>query len=81
MDITERIADVQQRLDNAQKERLRAEGSRDAAQAAAAQAADELKLNFGITTAAQAQDMLDQLRRELEQIVEQITKALDEAGA
>ncbi len=81
MDITERIADLQTRLEDAEKARLRAEGSRDAAQASAELAATELRQTFGIVSAEQAQDMLDQLRRELEEIIAQITKALDEAGA
>lgn len=80
MDIHERVTDLQSRIETAQRERLRAEGARDAAQHAAEQAADELKVAFGITTAASAQAVLDRLRQELTDTVLDIEKALDEAG-
>ncbi len=81
MNIQEQVADIQARMDAAQRERLRAEGSRDAAKAAAEKAAADLDRDFGITTAEQAQAMLDTLRAELMEIVEQLRQALDEAGA
>lgn len=80
MDIHERVADLQSRIEGAQRERLRAEGARDAAQHFAEKAAEELQRDFGITTAQSAQAALDALRAELEAITAEISAALDEAG-
>lgn len=79
-DLDGQIAAIRTRLATAQRTRLRAEAERDAAQAAAEQARQQLVAEFGVTTVADAQAMLSGLETELAGQLEQIRAALDEAG-
>jgi uncharacterized membrane-anchored protein len=74
------ITALQQRIAAAHRDRIRAEGARDAAQAAAATARAQLRTDFGVNTAQQAQELLGQLNEELTEIAAQISAALDKIG-
>lgn len=80
MTLAEDVVALQARLADAQRARARAEGARDAAQAALDNAKQELNQDFGVDTIGQAETLLDQLRDELAALVEQISAKLDQIG-
>lgn len=75
------IHELQKRLERAQREHARAEGTRDAAQAALDNARRELKEEFGFDTVAEAEDLLETLAAELQTAISRLTGQLDEIGA
>jgi hypothetical protein len=75
------IQALRDRIAAAQRQRLRAEHTRDAATAAAHTAAQTLRDEFGVETAEQAKTCLAELRRSLADELATITAALDEIGA
>jgi hypothetical protein len=80
MTIAEDIAALQQRLRAAERERVRAEGARDAALASRANAQAELKKQFGVDTVEDASALHQQLKQELAGIVSDLSAKLDEIG-
>lgn len=80
MSLESEVADLQNRISAADRERIRAEAARDAAVDAAQRARDELKREFGVDTLAEANELLEGLRAELGLIVGKVTAALDKAG-
>lgn len=80
MTLMEQVADLQNRVADAQKARFRAEATRDAAQAAAEAALAELKRGFGVKTGEEACALLAERRKELAEIVNDLTSALDKIG-
>lgn len=80
MTLAEDVATLQQRLADAERQRARAEGARDSAQASYQAARDELKKNFGVDTAEEAGALLATLRDELAVIVADLSAKLDEIG-
>lgn len=80
MTLMEDVVALQARVNTAQKERNRAEGTRDAALAAADRARADLEHDFGVRTAAEAKTLLDQLTTELAHLADQVSTALDEIG-
>ena len=81
MTLMEDVAALQDRIAMAQKARARAEGARESAQASLDKALADLTHHFGVTGEQQAQELLAQLKAELEQITAAITAKLDEIGA
>ncbi len=80
MTLAEQVADLQNRIAAAQRERMRAEAAHDAAKASAAQARDQLEREFAVRTAEQAQAKLAALTAELETIAAGIAAELEKAG-
>lgn len=80
MSLHDDVAEVQARITAAQRDKARAEGTRDAAQAAADRARDELLHDFGVTTVEQAELLLSGLRDELVQMTAEISAKLDQIG-
>lgn len=80
MTLMEQVADLQNRISAAQRERARAEGARDAAQAAAETARAELHRDFGVSTVEEANTLLTQLRADLEATTAEVAAALDKIG-
>lgn len=80
MSLESEVADLQNRISAADRERIRAEAARDAAVDAAQRARDELKREFGVDSLAEANELLEGLRAELGLIVGKVTAALDKAG-
>lgn len=80
MTIAEQVADLQNRIAAAQRERMRAEAAHDAAKASAAQARADLERDFGVRTAAEAQRRLADLTTELELIIAGISEELNKVG-
>lgn len=81
MTVPQEIADLQARITAAQREHSRAEGARDAAQAAVTHAEKELERDFGVTTVEAAQDLLAKLRAELDTITAALNTQLDQIGS
>ena len=80
MTLAEDVAALQQRLADAERQRMRAEGARDSAQASYQAARDELKKTFGVETVEEAGALLTTLREELAGIVAELSAKLDEIG-
>jgi hypothetical protein len=80
MTLAEDVAALQDRLRAAERERVRAEGARDSAQAAYDNAREELKREFGVDTVEEAGALLTQLRDELAVTVADLSAKLDEIG-
>lgn len=80
MTLAEDVAALQQRLTDAERHRVRAEGARDSAQASYEAARAELKKNFGVETVEDAAALLGKLREELAVIVADMSAKLDEIG-
>lgn len=80
MTLAEDVVALQQRLANAQREHSRAEGARDAAQAAYDSANAELRRDYGVSTVEEAAVRLAELRRELEATIADISAKLDQIG-
>lgn len=80
MSIEQQLAAITARITAAQRAQVRAEAERDAAQAAAAKAKEELQRDFGVGTAEEANDLLIIMRAELAEIVARLTTSLDAAG-
>jgi len=78
--LAEDVVALQQRLATAQRERSRAEGARDAAQAAYDNAHAELHRDYDVSTIEEAAARLTDLRRELEATVADISAKLDQIG-
>lgn len=81
MTILEEITAIQERIAQAERDLVRAEGARDAAMAARDRAAEELKRDFGVTTVEEGEELLERLRTQLTRSAEQISAQLDEIGA
>lgn len=79
-DLDADVAALKTRLAAAQRARIRAEGERDAAKAAADAARDQLARDFGVHTVDEAKAMLARLEAELAAEVAAISAALDELG-
>lgn len=80
MTLAEDVAAIQERLRTAERDRVRAEGARDSAKAAYDSAREELKKQFGVETAEDANALLVQLKSELGSLVEDLSAKLDEIG-
>jgi hypothetical protein len=74
------IAQIQNRVTDAQRARARAEGARDAAQADYEAALAELETTYQIESVEEAVHLLARLRTELDQLARDITAKLDEIG-
>ncbi len=80
MSLADEFLELQRRVTKAQNARARAEGAREAAQAAYDEALAELAREYNVTTVEAATALLDSLRQELEAIVKTLTACLDEVG-
>lgn len=80
MNVMEQISKVQERLAVAQRDRSRAEGAYETAQAVADSARAELKRDFGVDNLDAGEQLLGDLRGELERIVADLNAALDKIG-
>lgn len=80
MTLAEDVTALQQKLRDAERQRVRAEGARESASAAFTTARDELKAEFGVSTVEEASALLTQLKEELAGIVADISAKLDEIG-
>jgi len=80
MTLMEEVAALQDRVAEAQRSRARAEGARESAQASLHRALVELEQEFGVTSPEEAQELLSELKDELERTTAQITRKLDEIG-
>lgn len=80
MALADDVTALQARLAAAQRERNRAEGARDTAKSVAEAARDELQRDYGVTTVAEGEALLSQLRDELEDLAKTIASKLDEIG-
>jgi hypothetical protein len=80
MTLAEDVVTLQNRLAAAQREASRAEGAHDAAKLAAENARNDLLNDFNVDSVDAAEALLDELRTDLEHIVEQISAALDRIG-
>lgn len=80
MTLAEDVTALQEKLRDAERQRVRAEGARDSAQAAFMTARDELKAEFGVQSVEEASALLTQLREELAVIVADLSAKLDEIG-
>lgn len=79
MNLAGDVTALQSRLAEAHRVRARAEGAREAAQHALDKARTELAEEFGVKTAEEAEQLLAELRVQLERLVAQITRQLDAA--
>lgn len=79
-DLDAAVADLKQRLNLAQRARLRAEAERDAASAAASNARAQLAAEFGVDTVADAQAMLATLEQQLAEEIAALGDALNQMG-
>ena len=80
MTLADDIGALHARLTAAQRERSRAEGARDTAKAAAETVRAELQRDFGVSTTADAEALLEQLREELLSVMRTLNAKLDEIG-
>lgn len=80
MTLMEQVSALQERLAEAQRDRARAEGARDSALKAARDARAELNQQFGVDSLDEAENLLTDLRSELERIVAELTAKLDQIG-
>lgn len=76
-DLTAQVAALQARLTAARRERARADLELDAANAAAAAAREALEREFGVTTGAQARQLLTQMETELAAAVTELDTQLN----
>lgn len=75
------IKDLQKRVEQAERERARAEGTRDAAQNALDNAFRELKDDFGVDTLPEAEELLESLHADLQMAINKLTGQLAKIGA
>jgi hypothetical protein len=80
MTLMEDVAALQARIEKGRRDRARAEGARDAAQAAADNARAELKRDFDVDTVEQAEELLIHLRNELAELTAEMDAHLGEIG-
>ncbi len=80
MTLATEVADLQTRLTEAQRAHARAEGTREAAQAALDSARKELKVAFGVDNDADAQELLEGLHADLQMVIGEMTAALARIG-
>lgn len=80
MTLAEDVAALQDRLRDAERQRVRAEGARDSAKSAYESARADLKREFGVETVEEASALLTRLREELAGIVADLSAKLDEIG-
>ena len=76
---TQRLHDLTARVEDAKTRRARAEAAHDAAHAAETTLLTALTRDYGITTVAQATDVLAGLKTRLAQQLDELETALDEA--
>lgn len=79
-DLDQAVAALKERIAAAQRARARAEHERDAAQARADTAREQLQRDFGVSTVDDAKAMLARLETELSNAVTQLRVALTEIG-
>lgn len=79
-DLDRAVTELKERIAAAQRARARAEHERDAAQARADSAREQLHRDFGVSTVDDARAMLDQLETELSTAVAQLRATLNEIG-
>jgi hypothetical protein len=80
MSLADDVTNLQERIAEAQRQRARAEGTRDAAANALDNAMAELRDQFGVTTVEDAEVLQGRLRLELEHLIHQINTKLDQIG-
>lgn len=80
MTLMEDVATLQARIEKGRRDRARAEGARDAAQAAADNARAELKRDFDVDDIEQAEELLIHLRGELAELTAEMDAHLGEIG-
>lgn len=80
MTLMEEVSKLQQRLATAQRERNRAEGAYETAKAVAESARAELKQDFGVDTVEDANELLGDLKSQLQKIIADLNEALDRIG-
>lgn len=80
MTLAEDVVALQDRLRDAERQRVRAEGARDAAKTAYDTARADLKREFGVETVDEAAALLTELREELAVLVADLSAKLDEIG-
>lgn len=76
-DLDTQVASLKDAIAAANRRRVRAEHDRDAAAAQAHAAREQLQRDFGVSTVAQAQAKLDDLRAGLQSEINQLRTALD----
>lgn len=80
MTLAEDVAALQDKLRDAERQRVRAEGARDAAKSAYDTARADLKRDFGVETVEEASALLTHLREDLAGIVADLSVKLDQIG-
>lgn len=80
MTLMEDVVALQARIDKGRRDRARAEGARDAAQAAADNAYAQLKHDFDVDSIEQAEQLLIRLREQLAELTAQMDQKLTEIG-
>lgn len=78
MTLAEQVANIQARIRVVQEQAMRTEMAAQAAEAAAAASRQQLKDDFAVETTEDAAAVLTDLRRELDEIIAQLEKALSE---
>lgn len=81
MTLGEQVADLQARIRAAQEQQVRAQMHAQAAEAAAEAARDNLREQFGVRSAQDAQELLGRARTELNELIVSLTEALDQVQA
>ena len=79
-DYEAQIAALRARITAAQRERIRNEHARDAAQASAQQARQRLADEFGVEDLVAARALHARLEQELAETIQNLTAALDDLG-
>lgn len=80
-DIDTAIRTIKERINRAQRERVRAEHERDTAQRTLTEVGARLLDEFGAATVEQARTELARLETELTDTTRRLSEALDEIGA
>jgi uncharacterized protein (DUF3084 family) len=80
MTIMEDVAALKGRVEQAQRNKARAEGARDSAQTALDKARQELADDFGVRTMDDADRLLSELRDDLARMIAEISAKLDQIG-
>jgi hypothetical protein len=74
------VARLQQRLADAERQRSRAEGAYTTAKAIADIARADLLRDFGVETVEEAEQLMQQLHREIAEVITELNADLDKIG-
>ncbi len=79
-DLTDKVRDIQVKIEAAQRARVRAEQDRESAIAVVTKARDALKQEFGVSTVEEAKAALARLEHEVQASIAEIDSKLSEIG-